>query len=492
LPRRLPSFAREVKHRAALAAVACLALAAASLLTPSAPTTDPWGWIVWGREVAHLDLSTAVLGAPSWKPLPVLATAPLSLFGGAAPDLWLLVARAAGLLGLVAAYRCGCRLSGRAAGVLAAVGLALSVEWMRSWMHGYAEPLAIALLLFAADRHWSAKPRQALLLLAGVGLVRPEAFALVLLYGVLMWRRGALPLVALAAAAVIVPALWIVPDWLGSDELFHASRVSSAVEPKGVHAALVALAGGAGIAPVPLSLTAVAGLALAYRTRDRRVLELSAVALGWTGLLFAMMLTGYPASARFFVLPASLVCVLGGAGAVRIVELARTAPSRFQTALVLALLALPAVVIRADGVGDEVGASVKRARVEQALARVIDRAGPSRLRACGTPVLPEGMGWLRGDVAWRLDLPIRRVRAVNTSGDRYIERLSDDGVEPGVHSEDITIRTHRHRIVLIDPFAHMRVRLVSPRSDLDVASRAGTWRVLVPDSAGCNAFTRDA
>ena len=52
-----------------MAAAACLALAAATRLIPSAPTTDPWGWIVWGREIGHLQLSTAIGGAPSWKPL---------------------------------------------------------------------------------------------------------------------------------------------------------------------------------------------------------------------------------------------------------------------------------------------------------------------------------------------------------------------------------------------------------------------------------------
>jgi len=136
-----------------MAVVACLAIAAVTLLLPSAPTTDPWGWIVWGREVAHLQLSTAIGGAPSWKPLPVLVTTPLSLFGGAAPDLWLLFARAAGLLGLVAAYRLGWRLAGRAAGVVAAGGLLLSSHWVRTWLHGYSEPLGVALLLFAVDRH---------------------------------------------------------------------------------------------------------------------------------------------------------------------------------------------------------------------------------------------------------------------------------------------------------------------------------------------------
>src|SRR3954471_21404794 len=81
-------------------AVACLALAALSLLVPSAPTTDPWGWILWGRQLIHFHLDTVVGGAPSWKPLPVVVATPLALAGGAAPALWMLVARAGGLFSL--------------------------------------------------------------------------------------------------------------------------------------------------------------------------------------------------------------------------------------------------------------------------------------------------------------------------------------------------------------------------------------------------------
>ena len=56
-----------VRYRVALAV---LALTALTFLAPSAPTYDPWAWIVWGREILHLDLST--VDGPSWKPLPVL------------------------------------------------------------------------------------------------------------------------------------------------------------------------------------------------------------------------------------------------------------------------------------------------------------------------------------------------------------------------------------------------------------------------------------
>nr|MDQ3725582.1 hypothetical protein [Actinomycetota bacterium] len=74
-----------------LAVVAALALAAASLALPFYPVYDPWAWLVWGRELVHGGLETAA--GPSWKPLPVLTCAPLSLLGDAGPKAWLLIAR---------------------------------------------------------------------------------------------------------------------------------------------------------------------------------------------------------------------------------------------------------------------------------------------------------------------------------------------------------------------------------------------------------------
>src|SRR4051794_5767044 len=56
---------------------ACVALAALSLIAPSQPTYDPWSWILWGREIAHGELSTTF--GPSWKPLPVALTTLFSL-----------------------------------------------------------------------------------------------------------------------------------------------------------------------------------------------------------------------------------------------------------------------------------------------------------------------------------------------------------------------------------------------------------------------------
>ena len=63
--------------RAAAAVVAPpLVLAALSLLLPWALAFDPLAWLVWGREIGRLALDTTT--GPSWKPFPVLFTAPFA------------------------------------------------------------------------------------------------------------------------------------------------------------------------------------------------------------------------------------------------------------------------------------------------------------------------------------------------------------------------------------------------------------------------------
>jgi len=80
-----------------------LFIGAASLLIPSTPSYDPWSWLIWGREIIHLGLQTT--GGPTWKPLPIVFITIFSLFGKAAPDLWLVVARAGAVMAAVMVFK---------------------------------------------------------------------------------------------------------------------------------------------------------------------------------------------------------------------------------------------------------------------------------------------------------------------------------------------------------------------------------------------------
>src|SRR3954469_1037713 len=112
-----------------IAAAICLALGVASLAAPSGATYDPYAWLIWGRDLAHLNLVTSGTGT-SWKPLPAIVDALLSPLGGGAAAGWLAVARAGALFAVVMAFRLAWRLAPRGwllvAGAVAAATLLLT------------------------------------------------------------------------------------------------------------------------------------------------------------------------------------------------------------------------------------------------------------------------------------------------------------------------------------------------------------------------------
>jgi hypothetical protein len=465
-------------------ALVCVALAAVSLLAPWAPTTDPWGWILWGRELIHFHLDTVVGGAPSWKPLPVLVTTPLALAGGAAPALWMLVARAGGLFSLFLAYRLGDRLGGRAAGVLSVAGLLLSNHWVRSFGHGYTEALATGLLFLAIERALDDRPRQSLVLGAAVTLSRPEAWPLVVAYGAfLVWRRRERWWFAGAVLAV-VPALWIVPDWISSGRVFHASAVSELVVPPDMGTALTQAAF---VPPLPWSLAAVAGAAIALRSGDRTVLVLSGLLAAWVLLLVAMMAVGYPPSPRFFVIPAALVVLLGAVGIVRLLEAAQPAVPRGVLVLALLAIAVPTLVARVQHSVKAGQDTVTRARLEDDLHRAEQRAGGSRLRRCGFFAFPRRLAWTRAVVSWDLGVPLRRVHQLDTSALGYVQNLSSLRQErlPGTPKGPVDVEGRGAQFVLFAPFGRTPVREAGTRTPLRSLGAAGRWRVLASRASPC-------
>src|SRR3954451_10169134 len=203
--------------------LACLALAALTLLGPSVPTYDPWAWIIWGREIAHGDLVTTT--GPSWKPLPVLFTIPFSLAGdNGAPLLWLTIARAGGILALAMAFRLGQRLAGPVAGAIAAGALFLADEFIRNFARGNSEGLLVALCLWAIERDLDGRRRGAFLLGLGAALLRPEVWPFIALYGLYLIaaERTVRTAALVLGGGFALVVLWFVPEYLGSGEFLRA------------------------------------------------------------------------------------------------------------------------------------------------------------------------------------------------------------------------------------------------------------------------------
>jgi hypothetical protein len=283
---RLPSLAEAVRggRLYLVLGAAALAIAALTLLIPSTPSYDPWAWLVWGREIAHLDLQTT--GGPTWKPLPVLFTTIFSLFGGASPDLWLVVARAGALMAVAMTFKVAWRITrdlvavgarGSAtvdtsgstvaggavrapaknalpdeanfvarlqhaevrqqssttherwitlapvlfAATVAAASLINSKGFVTDNALGYSEGLMTALVLIALDRHLDGARRQAFVVGFFAALDRPELWALWGPYGVYLWWKDAGARRLVAALFVLIPVLWFGPELWGSGHLFR-------------------------------------------------------------------------------------------------------------------------------------------------------------------------------------------------------------------------------------------------------------------------------
>src|SRR5215208_2752175 len=223
-------FVRE--HGLVVAIVAALALAALSLLYPSTPSYDPWAWIQWGRDIFQFELDTNT--GPSWKPLPVMFTTLFAPFGDAAPDLWLVVARAGGILALVMCFRLSSKLvgggrAGVAAGLVAALGLLLSTYFLRNTMMGYSEAILIALVLFAIERHTDDHHGQAFALGFGAALLRPEVWPFIGLYGLWLLVREPEHRKLVFALGFATAFLWLVPEWWGSGQPLRAASRATQV-----------------------------------------------------------------------------------------------------------------------------------------------------------------------------------------------------------------------------------------------------------------------
>ena len=378
-----------------LLVLGCLVLAALAHLLPAGPTYDPWAWITWGREITEWNLDTRT--GPSWKPLPVLFTTPFALTGDTwAPELWLVIAQAGGLLAFAFTYRLAARLAGWPAGLIAAAGLVVADEFIRNFARGNSEGLLVGLCLWAIERHLDGRRRDAFLLGVAAGLLRPELWPFLLAYGLwLMWTDAGTRLLVVGCGALTL-VLWFVPEYVGSGDFMRAA--SRAREPNPDSAAFADIPfvetfrrSGSVLMP-PLLLGAVIALVRAWLERDRVRLTLGAVAAALMVAVAAMTQAGFAGNLRYVALPAALVCVLAGAGWVEVVRSAAARFGRPAAAGVAALLiaaAAPFVVADVDKLAFDLDVVRAESELYDRLPAIVAKSGGSaRLLECGPVYAP--------------------------------------------------------------------------------------------------------
>ncbi len=424
---RLPERWRD--NRSVLGLASLVAIAAVSLLYPSSPGYDPWAWLIWGREIAELDLSTD--NGPSWKPLPVAFTTVFSFAGDAAPALWLLVARAGGLLALAMAFRVAARLAGRMgtlAGVVAVLGVLLAGDFFALSARGWSEPLLAGFVLLAFERHLDGARRTAFGLVFAAALIRPEVWPFLALYGVYLWRRDPARRPLIVVLLLLVPVLWFGPDLVASgDPLRSQVRAQDPLPGRPAlaeHPALEVLRQGRELLLAPIQILAAlagayAAVAFARRRTEGATLVVALGCVAWVAIVAVMAEFGYTGNPRYLVPAAVGVCVLAGVGAALLIEgvllgLERTLKrpiGLLPASLAASIVLLAALAPSGSPAIDELKLGAKRVRSQGEVPADLEDAvrmagGRERLLACGDVFTGPFQVPL---AAWTLRIPIRDV-----------------------------------------------------------------------------------
>jgi hypothetical protein len=225
-------------------AVVAVSIGALTLLIPSTPSYDPWAWLVWGKEIIHLDLHTT--GGPTWKPLPMIFTTVFAVFGKAQPDLWLVVGRAGAIAAAVMVFKVSFRLVtwladglGAArtsrerldallpalfAGAICTISLVLSGAFIKDNALGYSEGLMTALVLIGIERHLDGHHRQAFVFGFFGALDRPEIWLFWGPYGLWLWWKDPAARKLVYALFALIPVLWFLPELWGSGHLLRGAE----------------------------------------------------------------------------------------------------------------------------------------------------------------------------------------------------------------------------------------------------------------------------
>ncbi len=359
--------------------------------------------------------------------MPVLFTMVFSLFGGAAPDLWLVIGRGGALLAVMLAFRLGARLTGGrgipaiTAGVVAAVALIISSQFVRTMSLGNSEGLLVAFTLWGIERHLDGRYRQAFVLGFLAALLRPEVWPFLGLYGLwlLLIDRKALWLVASGFA--LIPVLWFLPELWGSGNLMRAADRAKQPNPNSPafadHPFVKVIQDTWPLVITPVKAAAAFALVLAaidwFRNRRQgAVLAVGLLAIAWIVLIAGMTQAGFSGNPRYIILGTSMLAVIGGVGFGRVVAfaegfVARLTSPRFATAAAAAVFVVMAVATahwaqpRFANFDDLDRALRYQAELRFDLQDVLEKAGGAdEFKACGHATAGKFSVPL---VAWHLD-----------------------------------------------------------------------------------------
>jgi hypothetical protein len=443
-----------------------------AIVWPTIPSYDPFSWVVWGREVTDPHISFFIGGGPSWKPLPFAFTAVYGAFGGIAPTLWVITERTGAIAGLIGAYRLAALLTQRAglaraawvAGVLAAIGIVLTQDWSYYFFRGASEPILIGCALWSIDRLIAGRHWQAYVLACAEGLMRPEAWPFIFVYGVWLFLREPKLRVLVVLGLIAQPVGWFVPPWISTGDPFlaatHASEYNGHL---GTNWLATVLHRGEDLQAIPwwgLAVVAV-GLTL-WRGRDKLVLWLAAGVIAWWVVVVGETWRGYPGLERFYLPAAGVTCVLGGFGFVRVAALAGELGSKILArrssgwpAGVRTGLAIAVGIVLVAGSIHYISPRIAYARKQEPLAATavtrIDQLGQAitalggkdKMLPCKISVVTINHS-LQTAFAWKLGTTLERVQTALGAGEPGLAFVGPwDSIDGGPPYIDPSLSVHK-------------------------------------------------
>lgn len=376
------------------------------------PSFDAYGWLVWGYQAIHgtLDLG----GAPSWKPLPLLFTAPFAIFGHYELWLWMVTCVTISLAGAVFGGRIAYRLTTpaattepgdpfhRYAPLAAAVFAGASVLGLEDYMHYIlsvqTDPMLVTFCLAALDMFLLGRYRWTLLFGVLAALGRPEVFPFLGVFMIWAWFKVPSMRWMLIAAVAVIAFMWFGVPTITNDRPDIAGELAQKSPRSLRHNQLFGTIGRFGeLHYLPIWIAAAFAVAVAAVRRNWVILGMAAGAVVWVVIEIAFAYHGWPALPRYMFEPAAVSAVLGGVG----IGWALTELPRFRKELPQ-WVGAPAVAIVVIAL---IPGAIHRARVERAdlkhergrthqialLATTTERVGGARhVQNCGQPVTDVG------------------------------------------------------------------------------------------------------
>ncbi len=293
------------------------------------PSYDAYGWLVWGYQTVHgtLDLG----GAPSWKPLTFLFTVPFAIFGHYEMWLWMFVSCAVALSGAVFGGRIAYRLSGggttraddppvvRYAPWAAAIFTGAAVLGLQDYLHYIlsfqSDPMLVTFTLAAIDMHLLGKYRWTVVFGVLATLGRPEAGPFLGLWGLWAWVK--LPSLRwwLVGGALVVAFGWFgIPTITNGRPLLAGDLAQKSPRALRHNQFFGTLGRFRDLEYIPVWIAALVAIVVAAVRRDRVILTLTAVGIGWVIVEIAFAYHGWPALGRYMFEPAGIGAVLAGVG----------------------------------------------------------------------------------------------------------------------------------------------------------------------------------